>query len=89
LCVIAYRTLPKKIRTHCVNVKGIGTKLRAEVAIIPVLWAGLMKIREPELLRCHRFPKHATDIYKNVSEVMYGFRILNYASHAENASLMC
>jgi hypothetical protein len=63
-------------------------KEEEEEAVIPFLWSGLTKISEPEILGCRRLLKHATDIYKNVSEVMYGFRILNNASDADNTPLM-
>jgi hypothetical protein len=65
LCVTEYTTLPTAIRINCVNVKEIGKEFHAEVAVIPVLSSGLIKIREPEVLGCHhRLLKHATDVYK-------------------------
>jgi len=49
----------------------------------------LIKIREPEVLGCHhQLLKHATDVYKNVSEVMYSSRILNNASDGDNTPMM-
>jgi hypothetical protein len=89
LCVTEYTTLPKTFRINCIDVKGIGKVLRAEVAVIPVLWSGLIKIREPEVLECHWLLKQATNAYKNVSEVLYGSRILNNSSDAVSAPLIC
>lgn len=88
-CVIEHSSLPKTTRINCVKFKGIGKQFPAEIAIVPVLWLGLIKIRESEVLGCHRLLKYATDVHKHVSEVMYGSRILNNASDADSTPLMC
>jgi len=82
LCFSGRTALLKTFRINCINFKGIGKEFPAEVV------GGYKKIHEPEVLGCHRFLKYATDVYKNVSEVMYGSRIINNASDADSTPLM-